>query len=177
MRRPGAPEWISEKLLALLDGRLWHAADEAGWAGIWRDGAIRHDGPARFPNAFCRSIGAVSLFDLAQPDAAIPQAATHWSAWLGLHDDAPRYWLEVDREAAGSAILSPSDVLGRWRVALMEQRPELRLISGIEAGHLGPVPLSNVRRVLEVRRGGLSRVFDQPALQPQRRLQGPDNAP
>lgn len=155
MRREGAPSWIDVDLLAQLDGRLWHASDANGWAGIRRTGAIIADAKPHYPNGFCRSIGAVSLFDLAQPDSASSVAAAHWSQWLGAVDEEPRYWIEIDRSAVAPQLLTPADTLARWRNALDEGSPNLRIISGLEAAHLGRVPLQHTRRVIECVSGRL----------------------
>lgn len=152
-RRMGSPAWIQPELLAELDGRLWHATSERGYAGIVADGAIRPDSLAIYHNGFCRSIGAVSLFDLAAPDEAASAAATHWSAWLGALDDEFRFWIEIDRSATASDILDPRATLDRWRSALDAGSTSLRIISGIEAAHLGRIPLAKTLQVLRIRRG------------------------
>jgi hypothetical protein len=136
-----------------LDGRLWHATDEQGWNAIRLAGAIVPGARINFPNAFCRSISAVSLFDLAQPDSAASRASTHWSAWLGAHPPERRFWLEVDRAKAAPCLLSPAETLERWRSALAEGSPSLRLIAGLEAAHVGRIPLEHTVRTIEVNTG------------------------
>jgi hypothetical protein len=152
-RREGAPSWIETPLLQALDGKLWHAANEDAWHGIVADGAIRIDAQANFWNAFCRSIGAVSLVDLSQPDTATSPAAAHWSQWLGALDDKPRYWIEINREAVGANLLTPAVTLDRWRAALADGAQSLRIIAGIEAAHLGHIALHRTVRVLRVQSG------------------------
>lgn len=150
--RPGTPQWVEPVLAGALDGRLWHATDLLGWKGIRADGAIRPDARVNYPNAFCRSIGAVSLFDLSQPDASPP--AAHWSQWLGSpSEDKVRLWLEVDREQVRGQLLDPDETLKRWRTALDEHSTSLRLIGGIEAAHVGEIPLVHVVRVLRIQGG------------------------
>jgi hypothetical protein len=155
LRREGAPDWIEDVLLQKLDGRLWHATTERAWRAIMADGIIRPDAEAVYRNGFCRSIGAVSLFDLSQPDSAAPVAATHWSAWLGGLDDEPRYWIEIDRAAVSERLLTPVETLARWRLALNEGSQTLRIIAGLEAAHLGPIALLSTCQVLRLTRGCL----------------------
>lgn len=152
--RPGAPQGIDLTLLHALDGGLWHATDEAGFAGISEDQQIRPDARAGHTNAFCRSIGAVSLFDLARPDTAFPSSAAHWSLWLTPFSGGAAYWFEIDRRAAVHHVLSPEATLARWNVALEAGDPNLRIISGIEAAHMGAIPLSCVCRCLLINEMG-----------------------
>jgi hypothetical protein len=157
-RRAGAPDWIGSSLLRELNSRLWHATDEQGWRGIVAAQAILPNAPAKYPSGFCRSIGGVSLFDLGQPDDAASPAASHWSDWLGRTDDNLRVWFEIDRDATRNAVLSPSATLARWRGALDAHSTSLRIIAGLEAAHLGPIPVERTIRVLQLRRGRLDRV-------------------
>lgn len=152
-RRVGAPAWIETALLYELDGGLWHATDERGFNGIVADRAIKPDAPSIYHNGFCRSIGAVSLFDLSRPDDAVPAAASHWSKWLGALEEEPRFWFEIDRKATAASVLDPAATLKRWRMALGEHSLSLRLIAGIEAAHVGPIPVTSTLRVLRLERG------------------------
>lgn len=152
-RRDDAPAWIEGALLAALDGRLWHATDEKGWAGIRASGTIRPDAPPHYANGFCRSIGAVSLFDLRCPDSACSPAAAHWSDWLGHRADEPRYWIEVNRARTVATTLTPAETLDRWRTALAAGASSLRIIAGIESAHLGCIPMSSTVQLLTIRDG------------------------
>jgi hypothetical protein len=148
-RRSGSPEWIEDSLLGELDGGLWHATDERGWFGIVADGSIRADAVAKYGNGFCRSIGAVSLFDLSRPESAVSPTASHWSDWL--RPNAGKcIWIEVDREASAGKLLDPDATLARWKLALEEGCQNLRYIAGIEAAHIGALPLTSTLRALEI---------------------------
>lgn len=151
--RSNAPNWIDRALLAELDGRLWHIADPFGWAGILRDQIIRHDAPAKYAKSFCRSIGAISLFDLSCSDRGVLPPASHWSAWLMADSEPPCYWLEISRAHIEPNILCPSEMLARWQEASKSGERNLRMIEGVEAAHVGPIPLSSVPRVLQLERG------------------------
>ena len=148
--RSNAPKWIGRMLLAELDGRLWHVADPVSWAGILQDQGIRHDATAKYAKSFCRTFGAISLFDLACSDHGVLPPASHWSAWLMPDSDLSCYWLEICREQIESGFLSHSDMLARWHEA---SERSLRMIEGVEAAHIGFIPLSSVVRVFELRRG------------------------
>lgn len=148
--RHDAPTWIDRALLAELDGGLWHATDERGWTGIIAEGAIHPDAIPHYANGFCRSIGAVSLFDLAMPDTAAPLSAAHWSNWLGGRGADPRWWFEIDRAASDDALLSPAETMDRWRKALSARSTNLRIIAGLESAYVGSIPLARIVRVLRI---------------------------
>lgn len=145
-RTDDTPGRIPVDLLAELDGRLWHATRAAGYAGIFATGHIQPDAPPLYANGFCRSIGAVSLFDLACPDP--PPGPTHWSHWLRCYGSEPHYWLEISRDGAANDLVSAEDTLRLWRETPPGQGG--RIIGGIEAAHRGPIPLAQVVRVLRI---------------------------
>lgn len=148
--REGAPDWIDQALVELLDGGLWHATSETGFQGICQDRQIKPNVPGGHKNAFCRSLSAVSLFDLSRPDSAAPQAAEHWSSWLKAWDGGPSFWFEIDREQAAANLLSPEEVRAQWKIAVDAHNPNVRLIAGIEAAHLGAIPSACIKRCLKV---------------------------
>lgn len=156
-RRSRAPSWIDTSLLYQLDGGLWHATSESRWIAILQDGAIRPDADADFSNGFCRSIGAVSLFDLSQSDDTAPVSATPWYGWLRLRDQESRFLIEIDRVGTVAHFVDPFVLIKRWKTtvaAIIDDSDSFRIIRGIEAAHLGPIKLCNVRRVLKIETEG-----------------------
>jgi len=144
--RAGAPTWLDANLVSELNGHLWHATNEKAFEQIVQDGFVRVPAQAKYANGFCRGIGAVSLFDLGCLDP--PPYNSHWSQWISDDPQVASYWLEVDRELARASILDPKKLLDRWKV---EQRSDaIRIMAGIESAHIGPLPLSNVRRVVRI---------------------------
>lgn len=158
---PGTRFWVEPEFLGELGGGLWHATPECRWIKILASGQIRPDAPAPFNNGFCRSIGAVSLFDLAQPDDAARYDATKLAHWLGKRDDETRYWIEIDREATVSSVLDPAATCQKFRqLALNSMKARasqegkgMQFIAGMEAAHVGPIPLYKTKRVLQIRNG------------------------
>jgi hypothetical protein len=144
--RPDAPTWLPADLIRELDGGLWHATDGHGFQSIAYDGKISPSAKAKYPNGFCRGIGAISLFDLSFPDP--PPSAAHWSQWISRESEGPSYWLEIDRDKARPRVLNPMELLERWK---REQSFEkMRIIARIESAHIGPIPLDCVKRVLVI---------------------------
>jgi hypothetical protein len=146
-RRDDSPEWISRELVGRLDGRLWHATDKSELIGILSDGMIRPDAPPRHANGFSRSIGAISMFDFAEADTAIPRGTAHWSEWMR-PDGLTRYWLEIDREAATGQLRDTAQTLLLWKA--MPSATAGRIIAGMEAVHIGPIPIKNVAEIISV---------------------------
>lgn len=144
--RTGAPDWLPRGLVNELEGRLWHATNASALKMIVQDGFIGISAASKYPNGFCRGIGAVSLFDFCYPDP--PPYMTHWSQWISREPSQPSYWLEVDRELAQSSILDPERLLQRWRDERAADK--MRIIAGIESAHLGPLPIDHVRRALKI---------------------------
>lgn len=125
-----------------MKGRLWHATSPEALRSILRQAMIRPDAAPIYPNGFCRTIGAVSLFDLTNTE--VPPGASHWSQWFRGPGETS-YWLEIDRASVANALLSPVELLARWC-------GRTRIIAGVEAGHLGPIPLEHVSAILGFRR-------------------------
>lgn len=149
-RRDDRSAWVEPMLLARLDGRLWHATSVAGLEGILREGIIRPDATTRHHAAYVRSIGAVSVFDLAEPDSGISIIASHWSHWCRGEIATP-YWLEIDRAAVAGQYLDPRETLRRWRKRPEpDGTPETRLIANIEAAHVGPIPIASIIDIVAV---------------------------
>lgn len=130
-----------------LRGHLWHATDHRAVRAILASGSVRSDATPRYANGFCRSIGAVSLFDFAEMDRLTP--GFHWTEWL-LRPGEVTYWLQVDRTAAAPAIVEPAELLERYNRTVGEHCGA-RLVGGLEAAHVGPVPLDHVSAILRVR--------------------------
>jgi len=146
-------EWISSPLLERLNGRLWHATSADGLSGILHDRAIRADAATKHSTAYVRSIGGVSLFDLAEPDIGIHPVAAHWSDWLRDRTGTP-YWLEVDRAAVADQFIGTRETYRRWQERLdAGGMTATRLIANIEAAHIGSIPLCQVNAIIAVDHG------------------------
>lgn len=147
------PLEVAEDAWRWLRGRLWHVTTQAGWAGICADHAIRPDLPdAPYKWAFCRLIGAVSLFDMSAPAEGVDEAAKGWLAWLSGGDDRVRLWIEVDRDAVAEELIAPEKLRCRFR-RNMETRefwPPPKFIQYVEAGHVGPIQLDALLGVMLV---------------------------
>ena len=145
-KRNGTPDWLSTDLVSELDGCLWHATTSEAFEKIVSEGFIKIPDQSKYSNGFCRGIGAISLFDLRYPDP--PPYISHWSEWISRNPLKPSYWFEVDRELTKSSVLSPTELLKRWRIEQNSER--VRIIAGIESAHIGPLPLSHTRRTLKI---------------------------
>jgi hypothetical protein len=153
-RRDERSAWIDPSLLARVDGRLWHATDEVGLTGILGERMIRADARPHCTHGFCRSIGAVSVFDLAEPDGAIHVTAAHWSQWMRNDVGKPRYWIEIDRAALAGKLLDVRETGRRFNERLdAGGMIATRLIFGIEAAHIGPIPIEHLTDVIVVDNG------------------------
>lgn len=153
MRRP--TDWPSDLWLH-LKGRLWHATGPRALRSIVEDGEIRIGGIDRYKNALTRKLGCVSLFDFG-PAAGKGMTAeslhfsiTNMHGWLsgtGI-PGGPRgvVWLEVDRARARERLIDPAAM----RVLSGTELRSLRFIAGVEAGHRGPLPVSDLAGVLVI---------------------------
>ncbi len=57
-------------------------------------------------------------------------------------DGLTRYWLEIDREAATGQLRDTAQTLLLWKAMLSATAG--RIIAGMEAVHIGPIPIKNV---------------------------------
>jgi hypothetical protein len=151
-----------------LRGGLWHSTASHRFRGILSAGEI-HPAPSLPPTEFlwahegttyCRSIGAVSLFDFAQADWAwlldesISKAMPRncWGQFLR----APReptppdtwtatVWLAVDRSRLTN-FMHWKEVEADWRAGSLARK----WMPCIEACHKGPLPLSACTHIIVV---------------------------
>lgn len=153
MRRP--TDWPRE-LWQRLKRRLWHATGPRGLRGIVEDGEIRIGVVDRYQNALTRKLGCVSLFDFGSaagrgmsPDN-LRFSIMNMSGWLSgtRIPGGPRgvVWLEVNRERVRERLIDAAEMRALSRTASRS----LRFIAGVEAGHRGPLPVSNLTGVLVI---------------------------
>ena len=151
MRRP--PDWPSD-LWQHLKGRLWHATGPRALRSIMEDGEIRIGVVDRYKNALTRKLGRVSLFDFG-PAAGKGMTAeslrfsiTNMHGWLSGNGIPGRsrgvVWLEVDRARARERLIDPAAM----RVLSRTESLSLWFIARVEAGHRGPLPVSDLAGVL-----------------------------
>lgn len=141
------PSDLPSEVWERLRGRLWHVTTTEGWRGICSAGAIhaREADQPCYTRGYCRLIGAVSLFDLAVPLAAVEEASRDWLSWLSGREDRVRLWLELDRVALGARLIDPATLRAQYRNTTL--RPWPLIIAGVEAAHTGPVPFSAITGV------------------------------
>lgn len=147
LRRPGTPDWVDDGLVAELDGNLWHATNRFACKQILRDGYIKSDAPATYENGFCRSLGAISLFDLSCADPGPP--ISHWCQWICRDPKEPSYWFEVNRKLAASGLIGSEVLLNRWREK--SHGSGGLILAGIEAAFIGRLHLDQLLRIIEIR--------------------------
>ena len=153
MRRP--PDWPSD-LWQHLKGRLWHATGPRALRSIMEDGEIRIGVVDRYKNALTRKLGCVSLFDFGPAAGKGMTAESLCSSIINMHGwlsgtripGGPRgvVWLEVDRARARERLIDPAAM----RVLSRTESLSLRFIAGVEAGHRGPLPVSDLAGVLVI---------------------------
>ncbi len=144
MDNPGLPE----ALWSQLDGRLWHATRRDGLHGIVADKEIRVAVGNRYVGSFCRNQGSVSLLDFGPTSEDIPNQFHNWCGWLG-------HLLEIDRESVLESLMDAKAAREAWK-RLMDQRhaegkmhePGILINPGVEACHIGPIPIAAVADVL-----------------------------
>ena len=153
MRRPA--DWPRE-LWQHLKGRLWHATGPRTLRSIMDDGEIRIGVVDRYKNALTRKLGCVSLFDFGPAAGKGMTAENLRFSIMNMHGwlsgtripggSRGVIWLEVDRAHMCERLIDP--------VAMRElSRTEsrfLRFIDGVEAGHRGPLPVSDLAGVLVI---------------------------
>ena len=145
------PSEVDDDTWRWLRGRLWHVTTPHRWGGIYQDRAIRPDIPdAPYEWAFCRLIGAVSLFDMSAGAEGVDEAARDWLAWLSGGADRVRLWIEVDRDAIATRFIAPEELRGRVRRNIETRQfwPPPKFIQHVEAGHVGPIALDALRAVM-----------------------------
>lgn len=148
----------------LLRDGLWHTTNNERFAGILTAGNILPEppipdlqrwgtagGPSVYP--FVRSIGGVSLFDFVGFDETAYNTKYPLSMWKTFvpcfsgWDEA--VWIELDRTAIANGLIGGNALLELWK-----QKNELgrKIMPIIEAAHIGPVPVSAIRKVYKFNR-------------------------
>jgi hypothetical protein len=153
MENPG----LNDALWAELDGRLWHATSPAGLEGILTSGEIRITS-RRYAGSLCLSLNGVCLFDFGPSAAVVERQLNNWYGWFGQQQNCRvSAWLEIDRDAVRLALRDAGQirVLGRTT-------PGRLYIPGVEACHVGPVPMEALRSVLLIDRHDLERFMRVP---------------
>ena len=126
---------------------LWHVTGLRGYLGIRETGAIepstnRH--PQTFPqtaNSYALHKGYVSLFDLAAPPLEkLVDFSSRWTSFWH-HFSPMSIAMEVTREAVAATLVPNED-------ALKEVGSTKVFFPWVEAWHIGPIPLSAIRRYL-----------------------------
>lgn len=153
MRRP--LDWPRE-LWQDLKGRLWHATGPRALRSIMEDGEIRIGVVDRYKNALTRKLGCVSLFDFGPAAGNDMTAENLRFSIMNMHGwlsgtrvpGGPRgvVWLEVDRARAREKLIDPAAMRALSRTESLS----LRFIAGVEAGHRGPLPISDLAGVLVI---------------------------
>lgn len=144
MDNPGLPEGLWQQ----LDGRLWHATCLTGLSGILAEGQIRLYG-TRYAKSAARKVEAVSLFDFGPTSDSAPSLPMfdNWNAWFGSHQACRvTAWLEIDRSRVAERLWDAGSVRRWWK----EEGENRKFFAGVEAFHIGPVPIADVTGCLLV---------------------------
>lgn len=170
-RREGAAlsnEESKEKLRRLvlarvLDG-VWHTTNGARFKQILNSGAILPEpnipdserwgtakGPQGYP--YVRSLGGVSLCDFNGFDHTEYSNKYPASSWAELVPYRSVWreavWIEIKTETLGKQFVSGPDLLTRWK----KDGNGKKILPLIEAGHIGPIPLTAFKTAFAVSEG------------------------
>jgi hypothetical protein len=154
---------LREAVLAELVGGVWHTTNQDRFLRILECGAILPEpdipdrerwgtagGSEGYP--YVRSIGGVSLFDFGGFDAetySMQYPSSSWEYFVPCHlswDSA--VWIEIDHESLGSAFISGVELLTRRKA----EGSLRRIMSLIEAAHIGLLPCRAFKRYFSARR-------------------------
>lgn len=146
-------------------GGLWHTTHPDRYRRILETGALLPEpdipenerwktaaGPESHP--FVRKLGGVSLFDFGlgfdresyRRDYPLSSVVTFVPIQQGWGEAV---WIEIDRAAVAGNLLSPGEVMLRWKDGGHYRHTFMPMI---EAAHLGPLPRSAFRRALRASR-------------------------
>jgi hypothetical protein len=152
-----------ELILQVLLGRLWHTTPPDNFKNILTTGEIS---PAPNPNPsrwkalggeeFCsygRKLGGVSLFDFDRFDYESYEEKfplSCWNTFVPYVDECSgAVWIEIDREKVKNQIISPSDLVARWK---SDEAYRHNFMPYIETLHIGPLFVTAFKRAFLVRR-------------------------
>lgn len=144
MLNPGLPDILWSK----LNERLWHATERDGLSGMIADGEIRVGVGDRYTKSFCRCQGGVCLFDFGPTATDDSNQLGHWNGWFGHQQEASiAIWLEIDRAKSIKRLLDAGTAREKW----LETQSKT-FIPGVEACHIGPIPMTAVAGALLIAR-------------------------
>ena len=144
MRNPGVPD----ALWSRLDGRLWHATERRSLSGIVSDGRIAIEIGDRFRSSFCRRQGGLCLFDFGATAEWVDGRSDQWTGWLGSQQGSRiAIWLEVHRAELAAGLWDAATARSNWHKMGYGE-----FIHGVEACHIGPIPLAAVIGVVLISR-------------------------
>ena len=157
-----AAQSMSDDVLGVLIGGLWHTTSTDRYNSIIRDGYILPEpniseaerwatkmGKDLYP--FVRTLGGVSLFDFKDFDPNEYSERCPNSSW---YEFVPfreiwqsAVWIEINRDTVKDNFISGNEHIERWKA---EEAYRHRIMPFIEAAHIGKIPVSSFRRVLLV---------------------------
>lgn len=163
-RNHGLPRHFPLDLWQTLCGKLWHATGIKQIEQIIADGFIRPNAPAKYEWAFCRQIGAVSLFDFAVDPSIIFQEPVNWYDRLGHGMEGPiAVWLEINPMGCPNRIPTPAETI-TWhrddRVA-NPLHPGKKIIAHLEVCHQGAIPVSALQGAVAIDKRPRHRAFQR----------------
>lgn len=136
---------LRTKLLPRLQRRVFHVTTHSAYGEIVRDGAIKAGGelPTRYPNAYFRWRGYVSLCDLRfVTDDQVNLALDRW------------YFLNPEGDRASPAFLflyeRAFSRLVSWKKQMENRDLDKLVVPYIEAGYPGDISLELIREALLV---------------------------
>lgn len=130
-----------------LNGRLWHATTRTGLSGIISSGAIKPAIGDRYVCSFCRTHSGICLFDFGDTATSVESQFGNWNEWLGSpHKTEVVLWLDIDREGVLANLWNAEQARQKWD----SSAPSKKLIPGVEACHLGPIPLVSITSVVAI---------------------------
>lgn len=149
-----------------LHGGLWHTTHPDRIPAVVAHGALLIEpkideserwktsrGPEYHP--FVRTIGGVSLFDFHDFDADSYQESYPLSFWRTFVPYVEKWggavWLEIDRDAITDSFVSADEIIQRWDAGGHHKNT---IMPGIEAAHIGDLPVSAVRSAFLTWEGG-----------------------
>lgn len=152
MENPGLPE----ELWSHLNSGLWHATGCNGFASIIANGEIRVTIGDRYKSSFCRSQGAVCLFDFGPTAKIVPGRIDQMWGWFGDRQESRiAIWLEIDRSKVQARFWDAATARKKW-----DEPPYGEFIHGVEACHKGAIPLEAIIGIVLIARDNIQ-LFQQ----------------
>lgn len=145
-----------------LLGHVWHTTSLRLYDLILQSGSILPNpdlpdserwktsrGPEYYP--YVRVLGGVSLFDFRGFEPIMYSDRYPMSSWREFvpyrRSQGGAVWMQIDTDSLGSAFLDGQALKARQ---IQDKAYQHTLMPAIEAAHVGPLPLSAVRRVFQV---------------------------